>query len=132
MIAIAITPAAYEAIQAARLGMASATPRPGPDGLIRIWLDRKFVDRLGQMRGPGESCWPWNSPSQPQDDVAVAFPGAAERAGEPEPGLGPSRVALPQAVRGDASSGGIPSRIAPLMSVRKSGVSLCPWTLTAC
>jgi hypothetical protein len=30
-------------------------PRPGPDGLVRIWLDRKFVDRLGQMRGPGES-----------------------------------------------------------------------------
>ena len=55
MIAIAITPAAYEAIKAARLGMASATPRPGPDGLIRIWLDRKFVDQLGQMRGPGES-----------------------------------------------------------------------------
>jgi hypothetical protein len=26
-----------------------------PDGLIRIWLDRKFVDRLAQMRGPGES-----------------------------------------------------------------------------
>jgi hypothetical protein len=31
------------------------TPCPGPDGLIRIWLDRKFVDRLGHMRGPGES-----------------------------------------------------------------------------
>jgi hypothetical protein len=26
-----------------------------PDGMIRIWLDRKFVDRLGQMRSPGES-----------------------------------------------------------------------------
>lgn len=25
------------------------------DGLIRIWLERKLVDRLGQMRGPGES-----------------------------------------------------------------------------
>ena len=37
------------------LGTADATPRPGPDGLIRIWLDRKFVDRLGHMRGPGES-----------------------------------------------------------------------------
>jgi hypothetical protein len=24
-------------------------------GLIRLWLDRPFVDRLGQMRGPGES-----------------------------------------------------------------------------
>ena len=28
---------------------------PGPDGLIRIWLDREFVDRLGRMREPGES-----------------------------------------------------------------------------
>ena len=28
---------------------------PGPDGLIRIWLDGKFVDRLGQMRGRGEA-----------------------------------------------------------------------------
>ena len=27
----------------------------GPDGQIRIWLDRKFVDRLRSMRGPGES-----------------------------------------------------------------------------
>jgi hypothetical protein len=34
---------------------ADATPRPGPDGLIRIWLDPKFADWLGQMRGPGES-----------------------------------------------------------------------------
>ena len=55
MIAIAVTPAAYEAIKAARLGTADATPRPGPDGLIRIWLDPKFVYRLRQMRGPGES-----------------------------------------------------------------------------
>jgi predicted CopG family antitoxin len=23
--------------------------------MIRIWLDRKFVDRLGQMCSPGES-----------------------------------------------------------------------------
>jgi hypothetical protein len=35
--------------------MADATPRPGPDGLIRIWLDCTFVDRLGQMRGPGQT-----------------------------------------------------------------------------
>ena len=55
MIAIAITPAAHQAIKASLLGTGDATPRPGPDGLIRIWLDRKLVDRLGQMRGPGES-----------------------------------------------------------------------------
>jgi hypothetical protein len=28
---------------------------PGCRGLIRIWLDRKFVDRLAEMRRPGES-----------------------------------------------------------------------------
>ena len=30
---------------------------PQPDGrlAVRIWLDRKFIDRLAQMRGPGES-----------------------------------------------------------------------------
>ena len=55
MIAIAVTPAAHEAIKASLLGTADANPRPGPDGLIRIWLDRKFVDRLAQMRDPGES-----------------------------------------------------------------------------
>jgi hypothetical protein len=55
MIAIAVTPAAHQAIKASLLGTADATPRPGPDGLIRVWLDRKFVDRLAQMRGHGES-----------------------------------------------------------------------------
>jgi hypothetical protein len=55
MISIAVTPAALQAVKASLLGTADASPRPGPDGLVRIWLDRKFVDRLGQMRGPGES-----------------------------------------------------------------------------
>jgi hypothetical protein len=55
MIAITITPAAHYAVKASLLGMADATPRPGPDGLIRIWLDDKFVDGLGHMRGPGET-----------------------------------------------------------------------------
>jgi hypothetical protein len=55
MIAIPITPAAHQAIKAARLGTGDATPRPGPDGLIRVWLDCKFVDRLGHIRTPGES-----------------------------------------------------------------------------
>jgi hypothetical protein len=55
VIAITITPAAHQAIKTSLLGTADATPRPGPDGLIRIWLDRRFVERLGHMRGPGES-----------------------------------------------------------------------------
>ena len=29
--------------------------QPDGRGAARIWLDRKFVDRLAQMRGPGES-----------------------------------------------------------------------------
>ena len=52
---IAIANGSAPGHQASLLATADATPRPGPDGLIRIWLDRKFVDRLGQMRGPGES-----------------------------------------------------------------------------
>ena len=55
MIAITITPAAHQAVKASLLGTADATPRPGADGLIRIWLDDKFVGRLGQMRGPSET-----------------------------------------------------------------------------
>ena len=55
MIAITITPAAHYAVKASLLGMTDATPRPGPDGLIRIWLDDKFVNQLGQMRGSGET-----------------------------------------------------------------------------
>jgi hypothetical protein len=45
---------AYDAIEAALPRIDEATS-PGPDGLIRIWLDRKFVARLGQMRGLAES-----------------------------------------------------------------------------
>ena len=52
MIAITITPTAHQAVKASLL---DATPRPGADGLIRIWLDDKLVDRLAQMRGQGES-----------------------------------------------------------------------------
>ena len=54
-IAITITPAAHQAIKTSLLRTTDAPPRPGPDGLIRIWLDRQFVDRLGQMRGTGET-----------------------------------------------------------------------------
>jgi hypothetical protein len=32
-----------------------APPSKDPEGLIRIWLDRGFVDRLGQMSRPNES-----------------------------------------------------------------------------
>lgn len=52
MIAITITPAAYKALKVMRPETYD-TPA-GADGMIRIWLDRKFVDRLGQMKSPGE------------------------------------------------------------------------------
>jgi hypothetical protein len=52
MIAITITPAAYKSLRVIRPGTYD-TP-PSPDGMIRIWLDRKFVDQLSQMKAPGE------------------------------------------------------------------------------
>ena len=56
MIAISITLEAYEAIKATLPEDSDSFP-PQPDGRgnVRLWLDRKFVDRLAQMRGPGES-----------------------------------------------------------------------------
>jgi predicted CopG family antitoxin len=53
MIAITITPAAYKALKVMRTETYD-TPA-GADGMIRIWLDRKFVYQLGQMKAPGES-----------------------------------------------------------------------------
>jgi hypothetical protein len=54
MIAISITAEAYAAIKAT-LPMMDAATSPGPEGLIRIWLDRAVVDKLRALRGPGES-----------------------------------------------------------------------------
>lgn len=54
MIAITITPAAYAAIKAT-LPVTDRAAMPGPDGFIRIWLDRSVADRLRALRGPGES-----------------------------------------------------------------------------
>jgi hypothetical protein len=53
MISISITPEAFEAIRAT-LPHTDAPPSKDPDGMIKIWLERKFVDRLAAMRGPGE------------------------------------------------------------------------------
>ena len=56
MIAISITPEAYAAIRATLPeGADSRPPQPDGRGSVRLWLGRKFVDRLAQMRGPGES-----------------------------------------------------------------------------
>jgi hypothetical protein len=55
MVGIPVTAAAYDAIKRSIPGQRGSPPLRSEDGLIRIWLDCKFVDRLGQMRGPGES-----------------------------------------------------------------------------
>jgi hypothetical protein len=55
MIAISITAEAYEAIRARLLDPPPPPPPPGPDSLIRIWLDRKFVDELDRLLRPGDS-----------------------------------------------------------------------------
>jgi hypothetical protein len=53
MIAITITPAAYQALKVTRPETYDAPA--GSDGMVRIWLDREYVDQLGRMKGPGES-----------------------------------------------------------------------------
>jgi hypothetical protein len=56
MIRIAITPAAFEAIKATRpLGSVGFEPEPNAKGKRYVWIDAATVDRLGAMRGPGES-----------------------------------------------------------------------------
>jgi hypothetical protein len=56
VISISITPEAYEAIKASLPEAADSWPVQTDDrGLIRLWLNRPFVDRLSEMRGPGES-----------------------------------------------------------------------------
>ena len=53
MIAVAITPAAYNALKAT-LPMMDGAASPGVDGHVRIWLDCKVVGELGRLRRPGE------------------------------------------------------------------------------
>jgi hypothetical protein len=57
MISISITAEAYRAIRATlpEGALWPAQPFPRSDGLVRIWLDPAVVNRLGAMRGPGES-----------------------------------------------------------------------------
>ena len=56
MMAISITAEAYRAIKATLPDGADSLP-PQPAGRlgVRIWLATEFVNRLGQMRGQGES-----------------------------------------------------------------------------
>jgi predicted CopG family antitoxin len=55
MATISITPEALEAIKATLSELDNAAPSPGPDGLIRVMLDRVTVNRLDRLRSPDES-----------------------------------------------------------------------------
>jgi hypothetical protein len=56
MIRITVTAAAFEAIAATLpFGSAGFEREPDANGLRHIWLERKFIDRLAALRGPGES-----------------------------------------------------------------------------
>jgi predicted CopG family antitoxin len=55
MISIPITEEAYEALKARIPRIDQAPTSKGRNGTMRIWVDRKFVDRLLVLRGPGES-----------------------------------------------------------------------------
>ncbi len=55
MISIPITEEAYEALKARIPRIDQAPTSKGRNGQMRISLDRKFVDRLLVLRGPGES-----------------------------------------------------------------------------
>jgi hypothetical protein len=55
MIAIPITAEAYGAIKASLSELNNQAAAPGPDGLIRVWLDGTMVDRLRRLTVPGET-----------------------------------------------------------------------------
>jgi hypothetical protein len=65
MIGITITAEAYAAIKATLPADTRTWPTSPPDqGDVVIWLDQATVDRLGALRGPGES----------YSDVILALP----------------------------------------------------------
>lgn len=56
MIGIAITTEAFDAISATLpLGSVGVEPELNERGLRTVWLDEVWVDRLGAMRGAGET-----------------------------------------------------------------------------
>ena len=54
MISISITAEAFEAIRAT-LPNSDAPPSRGPDGLIRIWLDRKVAASSAALEAPARA-----------------------------------------------------------------------------
>jgi hypothetical protein len=75
MISIPITEEAHEALKARIPRIDQAPMSKGRNGKIRIWVDRKIVDRLLELRGPGES----------YSDVILRVAAADGGEGEPKP-----------------------------------------------
>jgi hypothetical protein len=55
MISIPISDQAYEVLKARIPRIDQARLPQGGNGKGRIWVDRKFIDRLLDLRSPGES-----------------------------------------------------------------------------
>jgi hypothetical protein len=55
MIRLAITPGAYAVIVAMHPANADLAQSRAPNGEFYVWLDPKYVDRLRELRKPGES-----------------------------------------------------------------------------
>jgi hypothetical protein len=55
MISIPITDRAYQALKARIPRIDQALTPPGGNGKMRLWVDRKFIDRLLEVRSSGET-----------------------------------------------------------------------------
>jgi hypothetical protein len=55
MISIPITDQAYQALKARINRIDQALTPPGGNGKMRLWVDRKFIDRLLEVRSSGET-----------------------------------------------------------------------------
>ena len=55
MIQLTITPAAYAVIVATQPASAGQEHNSAPNGKFYVWLEPKYVDRLRELRKPGES-----------------------------------------------------------------------------
>jgi predicted CopG family antitoxin len=78
MISIPITQEAYEALKAMMPRIGEAPMSQGRNGQLRISLDRKFVDRILELRRPGES----------YSDVILRLAGETPRQSAPDIGRG--------------------------------------------
>ena len=55
LIRLTITPAAYAVIVATHPASARLKRSSAPNGEFYVWLEPQYVDRLGELRKPGDS-----------------------------------------------------------------------------